>query len=305
MFLLQNFTVEFFSLSLFPENGTSQKHQTSMEAKKGPKNLKLVIRKSTISRLDKAIEPQDWIHHLGTTSWKTLQHTKGSFHQLTAKKSTFMRTAFAETKEQIKETITCQKKKLNSAKDWNNHKKHKKDKNKENPQFHFDQRTQCTYLALGGLLGTSGSNSTGKPKNPLNLSKVTWATWRTLVGQPISMLAQSSLRSLLQATRDFLKSATRRASKEIWSLWFFSLCFTNSSSSSSMPSCVKGDCGGIQVTEEEEEEEEVGEGEEGKCEGEWRTSVMAGKERSNLFFLEILIKNKKRKCFSRFFKSFL
>ena len=177
--------------------------------------------------------------------------------------------------------------------------KNTKDKNKENPQFHFDQRTQCTYLALGGLLGTSGSNSTGKPKNPLNLSKVTWATWRTLVGQPISMLAQSSLLSLLQATRDFLKSATRRASKESWSLWFFSLCFTNSSSSSSMPSCGKGDCGGIQVTEEEEEGE-GGEGEEGKCEGEWRTSVMAGKGKVQSFFLEILIKNKKRKYFSWF-----
>lgn len=47
------------SLSFFPENGTSQKHQTSMEGKKGPKNLKLVVRKFTISRLDKAIEPQD------------------------------------------------------------------------------------------------------------------------------------------------------------------------------------------------------------------------------------------------------
>lgn len=76
LFLLQNFTVEFFSPSFSPENGTSQKHQTSMEGEKGPKNLKLVIRKSTISRLDKAIEPQDWSHHLGTTSWKTLQHAK-------------------------------------------------------------------------------------------------------------------------------------------------------------------------------------------------------------------------------------
>jgi hypothetical protein len=36
-----------------------------------------------------------------------------------------------------------------------------------------------------------------------------------------------------------------------------------------MPSCVEGDCGGIQVTEEEEEDkDEVVGGEEGKCEGE-------------------------------------
>lgn len=59
LFLLQNFTVEFFYLCFFSENGTSQKHQTSMDGGKGPKNLELAIRKSTFSRLDKAIEPQN------------------------------------------------------------------------------------------------------------------------------------------------------------------------------------------------------------------------------------------------------
>lgn len=155
------------------------------------------------------------------------------------------------------------------------------------------------YLALGALLGTSGSNSTGKPKKPLNRSKVTCATCRTLVGHPISML-QSSLRLLLQATRDLLKMATRSASSEI--------CWPSPPSSSSSPSSAtlrlkssKSWCCSIEARKSTSwgnpgtglrrrwwsevmrrvalEREADGEGEEDEealgDEGKWRTSVMA------------------------------
>lgn len=109
----------------------------------------------------------------------------------------------------------------------------------QNPHSHFTQNHSGTftltqkkkkksYLALGALLGTSGSNSTGKPKNPLNLSKVTCATWRTLVGQPIS-IAQSSLLSLLQVIKDFLKKVTSNAKRESCSLLCLSRSFTSQS----------------------------------------------------------------------------
>lgn len=110
----------------------------------------------------------------------------------------------------------------------------------QNPHSHFTQNHSGTftptqnkkkiksYLALGALLGTSGSNSTGKPKNPLNLSKVTCATWRTLVGQPIS-IAQSSLLSLLQGIKDFLKKVTSNAKRESCSLLRLSRSFTSQS----------------------------------------------------------------------------
>lgn len=155
------------------------------------------------------------------------------------------------------------------------------------------------YLALGARRGTSGSNSTGKPKKPLNLSKVTWATWRTLVGQLISM-AQRSLVSLLQATKDFLKMAMSRVNKDNWSP-SASLSRENatellleppsasSSSSTGSPLGRRMELGAQDKQEggaqdkEEGEEEVDGEGEgEGEGvvvvvgeEGKWRTSVMA------------------------------
>ena len=141
-------------------------------------------------------------------------------------------------------------------------------------------RCMDTDLALGGLLGTSGSNSTGKPKKPLNLSKVTCATWRTLVGEPMFIIMEQMF--LRESWKDFLRRVRRRAKRgrrRKALLW--------------------------------EENEEVvvvvvvvlvfvgGDEEATKWGGdeEWRTSVMAGNERS--LYLEYKKRKQQRFCFRK------